>query len=129
MLVILCWFLIICGVAACCSFLQPIVKVFHALLMAGVRSTFHKVNVHAGEQCHFLFVHCIIQIWYVDYPVLCSTDHSNSKLLTAMKPADLSKQLEIAFEQAHQLLTANKGASTSFLQVPNVTVSILSVVS
>jgi len=42
-----------------------------------------------------------------------------------MKPADLSKHLESAFEQAHQLLKANKGVSTPFLRVPNVTVSIL----
>ena len=47
-------------------------------------------------------------------------------ILTAMTPADLSKQLESAFEQAHQLLAANKEASTPFLRVPNVTVSTLS---
>jgi len=45
-----------------------------------------------------------------------------------MTPADLSKQLESAFEQARQLLTASEGASTAFLRVPNVTVSILNVV-
>ena len=47
-------------------------------------------------------------------------------ILTAMTPADLSKQLESAFEQAHQLLMANKKASTPFVRVPNVTVSTLS---
>ena len=41
-----------------------------------------------------------------------------------MTPADLSKQLESAFEQARQLLTSNEGASTTFLRVPSVTVSI-----
>ena len=41
-----------------------------------------------------------------------------------MKPADLSKHLGSAFEQAHQLLKANEGVSTPFLRVPNVTVSI-----
>jgi len=43
-----------------------------------------------------------------------------------MRPVDLSEQLKGAFEQAHQLLVANNEASTPFLRVPNVTVSILS---
>ena len=41
-----------------------------------------------------------------------------------MTPADLSKHLESAFEQAHQLLKTNDGFSATFLRVPNVTVSI-----
>ena len=53
------------------------------------------------------------------------TDHPNTQ--TAMKPADLSKHLESAFEQAHQLLKANDGFSATFLRVPNVTVNILSI--
>ena len=44
-----------------------------------------------------------------------------------MKPADLSKQLEGAFQQARLLLTATDRASTTFLRAPNVTVSFLSV--
>ena len=41
-----------------------------------------------------------------------------------MKPADLSKELESVFVQAEQLQKATEGASTSFVRVPYVTVSL-----
>ena len=99
-------------------------KVFHALLTASVRSTFHKLNVHAGEQCHYFCTlhHLDVKI-FVHFS---STNHPNIQyFLTAMRPVDLSEQLKGAFEQAHQLHVANNEASTPFLRVPNVTVSIL----
>ena len=41
-----------------------------------------------------------------------------------MKPADLSKELESVFVQAEQLQKATEEASTSFVRVPYVTVSL-----
>ena len=45
---------VFCGMIMFLSFIfQPVVKVFHALLTANIRSTFHKLNVHAGEEICF----------------------------------------------------------------------------
>ena len=37
---------------------QPVVKVFHAILTATVKSTFHKLNVHGGEYWLSLYTVC-----------------------------------------------------------------------
>ena len=42
-----------------------------------------------------------------------------------MKPDDLAKGLQSAFEQAHQLQKASNKTSTGFHRIPHITVSIL----